>query len=147
MFYRQLQIISIQYRIIFSQFQISCVIVCCIAIQTACLYNTIIFMSGGDTGGPIWYDLMYAWTELTIFADIVFVIGILAEVNSVSEKMQKKINGRHELKKNKWLKRWIRSSPGLKIYFGESNYLEKITPLIFQDFSTRQTASLMLLQK
>ncbi len=137
---------SIEYRAYISQFQISFAIPSFIALQTACLYNTISVLSGKDTGGPIWYNLLYAYVAVVIFLDVIFVFGIFANVYEVSKGIQEKINAKTDLKRNKWFKRWFRSCPIFRIYIGGSNYLEKLTPLTIQDFVIDQTVSLMLLQ-
>ncbi len=147
MFHRQLQIMGIHYRLNLSQFQIGCAMFSFIAMQWACLYNSISFLSGKDTGGPIWYDLMYAWSEIVFIVGVLFVFGILADVSNVSQRVKNKINGRHELKTNKWFKRWLKSCPVFRIYFGGSNYLDSVTPLNIQNFAVTQTVSLMLLLK
>ncbi len=144
LFQRQIQQLSIQYRLNHSMFQLGCAIPCLIAIQMACLNNSIVLFSGKDTGGPIWYNLLYVWCEFMVFLMIVFVFGILADVHNVSIEVHKKINGRLELKRNKWFKRWIKSCPVLKIYFWESNFMDRLTPLNIQSFAVTQTVNLML---
>ncbi len=144
--HRQLQIVSIHYRLCLSRFSIGCGILVYIAMQSACLYNSIWFIAGKDTGGPIWYNLVYAWTEIIAIAVVIFVFGILADVNNVSQRVQQKINRQYELKRNKWFKRWFKSCPTFKIYFGGSNYMDRLTPLKIQNFAIQQTVSLMLLQ-
>ncbi len=146
MFHRQLQIMSIHYRLNLSQFQIGFAIPCLIAVQTACLMNTFSLISGKEIGGPIWYNLLYVWGAMVFFLVIIFVFGILADVYNVSSEVQRKVNGRHDLKRNKWFKRWLKSCPRFKIYFGGSNYFDRLTPLNIQSFAINQTVSLMLLQ-
>ncbi len=145
LYYRQIQIISIHYRLNVSQFKLGCAIPCFLAMQTACLYNSIAFLSGKDTGGPVWYALAFLWAEVVLIGVTVFVFGILADVYNVSSRAQNKINGRPELMKNKWVKRWVKSCPILKIYFGGSNFFDQLTPLNIQNFAINQTVSLMLL--
>ncbi len=137
---------SSHYRLNHSMFQLGCAIPCLIAMQVACLHNSIALFSGKDTGGPIWYNLLYVWGEVVIFSMIMFVFGILADVNNVSIEVNKKINGSLELKRIKWFKRWIRSYPVQKIYFWESNFMDRLTPLNIQSFAVTQTVNLMLLQ-
>ncbi len=88
--------------------------------QVACLNNSVALFSGKDTGGPIWYNLLYVWAQVMIFSVIVFVFGIQADVYYVSIEVHKKINGRTEMKTYKWFKKWIKSCPPLKIYFASS---------------------------
>ncbi len=146
LFYRQLQIMSMHYRLNFSQVQLGFAIPSFIAFQTACLYNSITLISGKDTGGPIWYSLMFAWNEVVIICLVMFAFGIFADVFNISNEIQQKLNERYDLKRNKWFRRWIKSCPVLKIYFGGSNYVDRLTALNIQDFTINQTASLMLLQ-
>ncbi len=144
--HRQLQIIGIHYRLNLSQFQIGCAILSFIVMQLACLYNSIFFLSGKDTGGPIWYDLLYGWSEVGMITGIIIVFGMLADVYNASQRFQMTIHGRHDLKRNKWFRKWFKSCPVFRIYFGMSNYLDRLTPLNIQDFAVNQTVSLMLLQ-
>lgn len=137
---------STHYRLYISKIQIGCAIPCLIAVQMSCLHNSITFISGKDTGGPIWYTLFYAELEVVFFFLVIFVCGILADVHYVSNRVHRKINGDFELKRNKWLRRWIRSCPYLRIYFGGSNFLEISTPLNIQNFAINQTLSLLLLE-
>ncbi len=146
LFHRQLQIMSIHYRLNLSQFQIGCTIPCFIAIQTACLYKTLSWLSGKDTGGPILYNLLCLSSEVCIVFMTIFGFGILANVHKASMDVQRKINRKSDLKRNKWFKRWLKSSPVLKIYFGGSNFLDRLTPLNLQNFAISQTVNLMLLQ-
>lgn len=136
---------AIQYRLNHSQFQIGFAIPCWMAMQSICLYNSISLISGKDTGASIWFNLLYAWSAVVCFCVIIFVFGILADVADVSSKVRKKINGNSELKRNKWFQKWVKSCPILKIYVGGSNFLEKITPLNFQDMVINQTVNLLLL--
>lgn len=137
---------AIQYRLNHSQFQIGLAIPSLIVLQTICLYNTISLFSGKDTGASIWYNLLYAECGTVCLFMIMYVFGILADVYNVSSGVQKRINGQHDLKRNKWFKRWIKSCPALRIYFSGSNYLDRLTPLNFQNFVINQTVGLMLLQ-
>lgn len=146
LFRRQLQIMAIQYRLNHSQFQIGCGIPCWMAMETICLYNTLSLLGGSDTGGSIWYNLLYAWSGTVCFFVIIFVFGILADVYNVSAAVQEMIDGNPGLKRSKWLKRWVKSCPILKIYFGGTNYLDRLTPLNFQDLVIDQTVSLLLLK-
>ncbi len=146
LFHRQLQIMSTHYRLNISQFQLGFAIPSFIAIQTACLFNTVSFISGKDTGGPIWYNLLYAYLAVVFVFGIIFQFGILANVFKVSKRVQGQIKRNHELCRNRWFKKWFKSCPTFKIYFGGSNYLEPRTPLIIQDFVIHQTVNLMLLQ-
>ncbi len=145
-FHRQLQIMSTYYRLHISKFQLGLSIPSLIALQTACLYNSICFISGKDTGGPIWYNLLYAYLAVVIFFVNIFILGILANVYYVSKRAQEQIKRNSGLSRNKWFKRWLQSCSTFKIYFGGSNFLEPNTPLNIQDFVIHQTVSLMLLQ-
>ncbi len=143
-FFSQIQIIWLHYRPNLSQFQIGCTMLSLITMQLACLYNSISFLSGKNTGGPIWYHLFCAWCEFVLVNLTVFVFSILADVYNVSNAVLKKIKGRTELKRNPWLSRWIKSCPTFKVYFGGSNYLDRLIPLNIQNFIVIQTISLVL---
>lgn len=76
-FHRQLQIMSIHNRLNISQFQIGFGIPCLIAIHKAGLVNSIHLVSGKDTGGPIWFSLIFVLGAFDVFLMVIFVFGVL----------------------------------------------------------------------
>ncbi|CAL8132157.1 unnamed protein product [Orchesella dallaii] len=46
---------------------------------------------------------------------------------------------------SKWVRRFTKSLPVLKIQFGSGNYFDELTPLVLIDFSINQTVSLLLM--
>lgn len=67
MFHRQLQIMSINYRLNFSQFQIGFWMPCWIAIQVSYLVKSIQPLSGKYIGGAIGYNLILLSVEFDVF--------------------------------------------------------------------------------
>lgn len=138
---------SIYYRLTHSKFQIGCAIPCWMGMETIGLYNSISLLSGKDAGASIWFNLLYAWSGTVGFFTIIFVFGIIADVYNVSNEVRKTMDGNYNLKRKKWLKRWLKSCPVFKIYFRGSNYPDRLTPLSLQKFGINQTVSLLILKK
>lgn len=144
--YRELQLVCIQYRVIYSRFMIGSIMPCFMSMSIMCLYNTIKTVSGENESSSTGYNLLYAWAGMICISNTLYMFGILADVSNVSEKVLGRLRGKVEFRKNKWFRKWLRSCPTLKIYFGGSNYLERRTPLNLTDFVIEQTVSLLLLK-
>ncbi len=144
--YRQLQVMAIEYRLIYSRLMIGTIIPCVIAMETVCLYNTILLVSGRSSNDSMGYNLLYAWCGVVLLGNIIFMLGMLAAVFNVSTEVLRKLSAKPELRKNSWFRRWLRSCQVLKIYFGGTNYLDRLTPLAVEDFVINQTVSLLLLK-
>ncbi len=145
--YRQLQVMAIQYRLNYSRVMIGISIPCVIAMETVCLYNTISLVSGRRANDSLGYNLLYAWTGIMLLLNVILMFGMLADVFNVSTKVLETINAKPEFRKSPWFRRWLRSCQVLKIYFGGTNYLDRLTPLTLEDFVINQTVSLLLLKK
>lgn len=145
--YRELQIIYLEYRAIFSNLMIGAVTSVLLIICIICLYNTIQVVSGFDTtGGSLQYNIFYGWTGFCCMLEVVVVNGILADVYKNGNAGKNKINGDLGLKKNKYFQKWFKSCPVLRINLGGSNYFDSLTPLNLLDFVIDRTVSLLLVQ-
>ncbi|CAL8127975.1 unnamed protein product [Orchesella dallaii] len=146
--FRELQLMSIVYRDIYSKFFLVVLMISCTIMQVVCLYNTVtVFAKGGykDESFQIGLNLVYFWcTFLAIFI-IVVMFGILADVYCVARNVHEEISGTVDLKRSKWFVRFLKSCPVLRIYLGGSNFLDEMTPLTCEDFAIDQTVSLLLL--
>ncbi len=144
--YRQLQVMAVQYRLNYSRFMIGTIIPVMIAMETICLYNTVSFLSGRSTNDSSGLNLLYAWSGFMVLFNVIFMLGLLAEVFNVSTKVIRMMNVSSNMRKHSWFRRWLRSCQVLKIYFGGNNYLDRLTPLAVENFIIEQTASLLLLK-
>lgn len=105
------------------------------------LVNFIHLVSAKDTGGPIWFSLIWVLGALDVFLMVIFSFGVLSNVYNDSKQVLGNIRVRLQLKRNKWFKSWPKSCPALRIYFGGANYLDRIPPLNIHDFVINQTVS------
>lgn len=144
--YRQLQLVCIQYRINYSRYMIGSIMPCFLSMSVICLYNTIIKISGRSANGSWGYSVLYAWSGMICILNILFMFGILADVYNVSHKVLQRLEANEEFRKHIFFRRWLKSCPTLKIYFGGSNFLDRHTPLNLQNFVIEQTVSLLLLK-
>ncbi len=142
--YRQLQVMAVQYRLNYSRLMIGISIPCALVMETVCLYNTISLISGRGGNDSLGYNLLYAWTGIMLMVNIVFMLGLLAEVFNTSTEVLRMLNANPKLRRNQWFRRWLRSCPVLKIYIGGTNYLDRLTPLTLEEFVIDQTVSLLL---
>lgn len=145
-FYRQLQLLCIQYRLNYSRYMIGSIMPCLVSMSVICWYNTIKKISGQNVNASMGYSLLYGWGGFVSLLNVLFMFGILVDVSNVSKKVLRRVNCKEEFRKNKWFRRWLKSCPTLKIYFGGSNFLERRTPLNLTKFVIEQTVSLLLLK-
>lgn len=145
--YRQLQILSLEYRNCFSRVMLAIATSGYLVVGTVSLYNTIQFVSGRDTTGSLEYNLIYMWGGVAALLDIIFMNGLLAGVYKASLAVQSCLNANLQLKRSRWFRKWLRSCQVLRVYFGGTNYFDELTPLNLLDFVIDQTVSLLLVKK
>ncbi|CAL8148640.1 unnamed protein product [Orchesella dallaii] len=89
-------------------------------------------------------------TAIDTFLGILLVYGSYAKVCTNSRKIVMELKTRPPkdcfLRKNMaLLKRYVKSFPSLKIFFGSVNFLEELTPIVMLHFCLNQLVSLLLL--
>lgn len=81
--------------------------------------------------------------------DTPFVIlcnfGIISELYNTASAFLSYIRSHAGIQKDKYLKRYVRSWPILKVKFGSANFVDKMTPVKSLDVSLNVTASLLLM--
>lgn len=142
--YRQLQVMAIQYRLNYS-LMVGIAIPCVICMETVCLYNTLSLVSGQSANDSMVYNLLYAWTGVMLVVNVVYMFGMLADAFNVSTEVLGMLNANPNLRRSAWFRRWLRSCQVLKIYMGGTNFLDRSTPLVIEEFVINQTVSLLLL--
>ncbi|CAL8098615.1 unnamed protein product [Orchesella dallaii] len=150
--FRELQVMEIEYREIYSRTIVVVTLLCAIVMQVVCLFNTVTVLlqdsneTDSDGSLQIGLNLVYFWCTIVAACAIVVFLGILADVYSVAKKVHEEIGSCVALKKNKWFCRFFRSCPILRIYLGGSNFLDELTPLTCENFAIDQTVGLLLLK-
>lgn len=97
-------------------------------------------------------SLKLAFLLLTINASIGvnLVFAFCANVHTMSSKCLKKIQRHTETvpqSKLRMYRRIVRSLAVVKVDFGQMNFIEKLTPVIFQQFSTSRLIDCLLVSK
>jgi len=77
---------------------------------------------------------------------ILVVYGGLSDVYKTSKRLNKELNGNVEMQVNRWFRTFFKSCQLIKAHFGETCFIDELTPLIFEAFVIQQTVSLLLLQ-
>lgn len=71
----------------------------------------------------------------------------VGDVHETSKKCLRKLKQGYFLTKVKKYKRMIRSLPIVKINFGSTNYVEKLTPVVFEHFTLLRIIDTLLVSK
>lgn len=142
--WRQVQLLSNEYRRIFSKRLVGIFTAVISTVTIVSLYNSITVLKGGDaTGGSFGYTMLYAWASVVGSFLLFTNNGVSADVYKTSKEVQNRL--KKKFRQDKWIRRWLLSCPYIKIYFGSSNFFDDLTPLILLDFVIDQTVSLLLM--
>ncbi|CAL8140564.1 unnamed protein product [Orchesella dallaii] len=149
--FRELQIIGILHREVYSSYALPVSMICCISMQIVCLFNTITVLlkeNGKETEEDlqIGLNLVYLWCTFVAASAILVLFGILADVYKVGRHVHSELNSLFELKRSKRFRRFLKSCPILRVYIGGSNFIDELTPLTAENLAIDQTVSLLLLQ-
>ncbi|CAL8136191.1 unnamed protein product [Orchesella dallaii] len=147
--FRELQLMSIAYREVFSKSLLAVLMMSCTIMQIVCMYNTVTVLARSgwkEANFQIGLNLLYFWCTFLAMFVIVVILGMLADVYVVANKVNESISGTVTLKRSKWFVRFLKSCPVLRIYLFGTNFLDEMTPLTCEDFAIGQTVSLLLLQ-
>ncbi|CAL8128263.1 unnamed protein product [Orchesella dallaii] len=144
--FRELQIFAIHYRLINSSYFLGFHTFCLIIVGVICLYNTIIWAQNPDASSvQLGLNVLYLWCSFVTIFITVFIYGILADVYKISKQVEKAMNCNEKLKTDKWLTRFLKTCPPIRVFIGGSNFLDELTPLTLEDFVISQTVSLLLM--
>ncbi|CAL8136660.1 unnamed protein product [Orchesella dallaii] len=147
--FRELQLMSIAYREIYSKYLLAVLMICFTLMQIVCLYNTItVFGTGAwqKENFQIGLNLLYFWCAFVAMFMIVVIFGMLADVYCKAKQVDEDMNGTVSLKTNKWFRKFLKSAPVLRVYLCGTNFLDEMTPLTCEDFAIGQTVSILLLK-
>ncbi len=144
--YREIEVMSTEYRRLYSRYMTADVLVSVIIVHTISLYACINF--GIEL--PLSMFFMFVLAALNTGVVLIFMYTSLANVYKASKyvlEVQLK-TGKDELmmRQNARFRRFRRSCKVVKVYIGNSNYVEPLTPLTMEQFAIDQTISLMLLK-
>lgn len=78
---------------------------------------------------------------------VLVIMGMFTALSDVF-RMSKKVKGHltRSHRGSKWLSRWHKGCPLIKIKFGALNYVDSMTPLMFENFALAQTANMLLVK-
>jgi len=140
--FRELQVMSINYRLIYSCYFTVVMMIAIMSVHTISLFSCLRL---GDEL-PVAMLLFYIVCSFDCAFIILFVYGGLADVLKASRSLQSDLKGKAEFQIDRWFRRYLRSFQTVKVHFGETSFIDEITPLIFEDFVIQQTVSLLLLK-
>ncbi|CAL8121156.1 unnamed protein product [Orchesella dallaii] len=145
--FRELQLLCIQHRAIYSKYFVVANTICVITLAILCLNNSIV-AAFDPMGGmqQLGFDLLYLWCTFGTGLVLVTMTGILSDVYRVSKSLRRNLNGNVELKRNCWFKRFLQSCPILRIYIAGNNFVDELTPLTFENFVIMETVDILLLK-
>lgn len=76
-----------------------------------------------------------------------FTFGYCSQMNEASRKFLAKLKSSVRINKNSSSKRMIKSCAEVRVVFGENNYIEKLTPVVYQMFLVERIVELLLLNR
>ncbi len=145
--FREIEVMCNEYRSLYSYSVISHCIVCMMIFHTLSFYACIKF--GLDL--PLSMFLFFSSAALNICVVVLCMYTSMANVVRASTFVLKvklrSAMGNGTMRPSPWFRRYLKSCKILKIYVGNTNFVEPMTPLIVEQFSIQQTASLLLLNK
>lgn len=141
---RAVQLMLVLYRDIYSGLMLAANVICVLVLETLCLYNSIDSIRKGISMFE-GLNLVYLWGGCATGANVLISFGMLAQVHQSCERVYRELKSKWRFSTNAWFRRWIKSMPVLKIYFGGNNYFEVLTPPTMENFVVDQIVSLLLL--
>lgn len=138
--YRQIQILSGHHNSIHQRLIVTTMINATVFTQSICIYCLVSLENL-----PWMNKLFFTMMGFDCFCTIVMLCGALADVYDVSSKLLNYLCRRH--RRNPWLYRFHKSCRPIKMHFGITNFMEKLTPLNLQQFSFLQTANMLLVNE
>lgn len=76
-----------------------------------------------------------------------FILGFCGAVHYTSTKFLKVLKSLENLHRNKLLRRLVQSMPPVMVKCGADNFVEKITPVVYQQFSNEKIVESLLLRE
>ncbi len=139
--FRETQIMANQYRNLYSCYMTVAVVVSTMLVHSISLYVCLKF--GIDL--PLSTFLFFALVAVNSGFILVYMYTSLANIFSASRyilenKLQKGMGN------GPWRRRFLNSCKVVKVYIGNTNFVEPLTSLTVEQFSVDQTITLMLLK-
>lgn len=92
----------------------------------------------------IWMSILYIQTVAVCILVNIFMYGLSATVHTECIRFFKKVKSSSSIKSKICLKTFA-SLQIVKVGFGSANYIEKLTPVIFQKFATERVIDVLIL--
>jgi len=90
---------------------------------------------------------IYGTMSFDVFFVMMLLFGILGSIHEASESLLHLLKDSFLFMSKPENRRVVRSCPVLKIYLGDSNFVERVTPLHCQSFMLQRTVDLTLLTR
>lgn len=142
--YREVQLLGLEYRIIYSKYMTANVLISIIFVHTISLYACLNF--GLDL--PITMFCMFFMAAVDSGFVILIIYSSLANVFKTSKVLiERRLKSGRVTKQGKWFKMFVMSCSNVRVYVGDRNFVDELTPLTVEDLAIQQTISLMLVDK
>ncbi|CAL8118874.1 unnamed protein product [Orchesella dallaii] len=142
MIFRELQAMSISYRLIYSCYFTVVMMIAIMSVHIISLYSCLKLTKNL----PVAMILFYIMSAFDCAFIILLVYGGLADVVKASISLHRDLKGKAEIQVDRWFRKFIRSCQIIKVHFGETSFIDEMTPLVFEDFVIQQTVSLLLVK-
>ncbi len=145
---REIEVMSNEYRNLYSYSYTAPGIVCMMFIHILSLYACIKF----GYVLPLYMLLFFSLCALDSCVVVLCMYNSMANVVRASTfvlKIQLRfgMGSKDALRLSPWFRRYLKSCKLVKIYVGSTNFVEPLTPLLVEQFFIEQTVSLLLLDK
>lgn len=144
--YRELQILSCFFNRIHSK-----VLVSMIAVAIAGQIVSVVCLLSGKSSEDVAADFfLRAFFVEGLIMDVLcinFIFGYCADVYMQSGNCINKLSHLDSIRRSKLLIRFVWSMPKVKITFGQTNFMDRLTPVVFQDCTNNKIVETLLLRQ
>ncbi len=144
LFFRQIQLVNYLFNTSHVGVLVSTLLVTIVS-QTTMMYFMLKTFTGLNAPWPITLSNTLYTTDCFIM--ILGIFGFAAKVHSTSTEVLYKTKKMRVAQTNRTFSKFLKSCPVISIKFGMTNYIEKLTPLRFQDFNIGRFIDFILLEK
>ncbi len=139
--YREIEVMSTEYRRLYSCHMTVVFLLAVMCAQTITLYACLKF--GLEL--PVPMLLFFVLCSVNSATVLIYMYTNLATVYSASTEVLETLRRAHK-RNDAWFRRYLKSCKIVKVYIGRLNFVEPLTPLNLEQFSVEQALSLMLLE-
>ncbi len=143
---REIEVISNEYRRLYSYSAISPCIVCAMLLHILTFYACIKFGLGLPLAMYLFFSLAALNTCVVVLCMYTSMANVVRASTFVLEVKLRSGMGKNMVR-SPWFRRFLKSCKIVKIYVGSVNFVEPMTPLVVEQFSIQQTVNLLLLDK